>query len=557
MQTKKTLLVEFIKKNKKPIIASFIFGFLSIIATLLVPLFIGEYYQVAFHKHSTRGKMFNHLFGSIKGIEQFFIYFLLLLLSKFIFDYLVKYFTGLSGELFSKSIRERLFYNQLNVKYEIHESKETGLYLLRYSGDLGAIQHYLTKGIISFVNDCFFMIFAIVILCLLNFKLTLIIIASYPIIFFTVLFLNKKLKNISRKRRNTRSKNLAFVSSRLNTLLTIKAFNREKIESDKYVKGSTQLFYHGKDYYKLYSLISALLPFLLYGMLAIILIVVYSTNHLEHKKIHGSIIVTFIMVMINTLPVLRRILGVNFIWQTGDISFTKLLKIYNGELETKNSLADQNIKTGSIVFKNVNFSFSEENTLIKNLSFEIPQNCLTIVQGEHQSGKSTLFKMLLGLYSCSKGEIFIDNQNIYELDNFTLRKKITVVSDEFPLIGKTIFEAISYSRREEKRVPAFLMLQKLGYAKENDDESILKNPIFENGKNISTSQRKVLMLARALLTNKKIILLDEPFEGLDETISNKIFSILLELKKKKTILVIDSKRNKNTNYDLVIDLNHN
>ncbi len=553
METKKTLLVEFMKENKKIIIASFIFGFLSIITTLLVPLFIGEYYQVAFHKHSSRGKMFNHLFGSIKGIEHFFIYFLVLLLSKFIFDFLVKYFTGLSGELFSKSIRERLFCNQLNVKYEIHQSKETGLYLLRYSGDLGAIQHYLTKGIISFVNDCFFLLFAIIILCLLNFKLTLIIITSYPIIFFTILFLNKKLKNITRKRRNTRSKNLAFVSSRLNTLLTIKAFNREKIESDKYTKGSTQLFYYGKDYYQLYSLISALLPFLLYSMLAIILMVVYSTNHIEHKKIHGSIIITFIMVMINTLPVLRRILSVNFIWQAGDISFTKLLRVFNTKQETNLNSDDKDITSGSIEFKNVSFAFAKGEKVISNLSFEIPSNTLTLMSGKHQSGKSTLFKLIIGLYENVEGKIIVGKIDISNYSRQLLRKKVTILSDEFPLIGKSVFETISYSRKEEKRLPAFNMLKKLGYA--NDNEEILDQPIFENGKNISYSQRKILMLARALLTNKKIILLDEPFQGLDESLVKKLVPVIEEYRKNHTILVIDRNKQHRLNYDLEINLN--
>jgi len=141
-----------------------------------------------------------------------------------------------------------------------------------------------------------------------------------------------------------------------------------------------------------------------------------------------------------------------------------------------------------------------------------------------------MFKLITRLYHCEKGEILIDDFNIESYNRLLLRKNITIVSDEFPLIGKTVFETISYSRKPEKRLPAFNMLKKLGYVKEFDTESVLDEPIFENGKNISNSQRKILMLARAFLTNKKIILLDEPFQGLDDILVQRIFTILEELK---------------------------
>ena len=97
------------------------------------------------------------------------------------------------------------------------------------------------------------------------------------------------------------------------------------------------------------------------------------------------------------------------------------------------------------------------------------------------------------------------------------------------------------------------MLKKLGYA--NDNEEILDQPIFENGKNISYSQRKILMLARALLTNKKIILLDEPFQGLDESLVKKLVPVIEEYRKNHTILVIDRNKQHRLNYDLEINLN--
>lgn len=555
MQTKKTLLVAFIKSNKRVVFASFLFGFFSIIATILIPVFLGKYYQIALHRHSTRGKMFDVLFGHVTGIKIFFLVFVLLIIFKFISDFLMKYFLGITGELLAKNIREGLFFRQLNAKLEVHQKKETGLYLLRYSGDLSAIQRYLTKGIITFINDCLHLVLALIVLALLNIKLTLFLLASYPIIFITILFLNKKLKVLTGKRRNRRSNNLSFVSSRLNALLTIKAFNRQSIENEKYSKGSTDLYEYGKKYYKLYSLIYALLPFMLYSMLAVILWIAYDIMHNSgHNKIHGHDLLTFIMTIVNVIPVLKRILSVNFIWQAGDISFTKLLRVFNAQQEINHTETAKEISLGSVEFKNVSFAFSQGTKVIENLSFKLSSNSLVLISGEHQTGKSTLFKIIMGLYDATEGEVLIGNTSIGNYSKHLLRKKVTILSDEFPLIGKTVFEAISYSRKEEKRLPAFNMLQKLGYVKDHQDASILDYTIFENGKNISYSQRKILMMARALLTNKKILLLDEPFEGLDKVLVQKIVSIIQEYSSNHTVIIIDRNKQHNLQYDFELQL---
>ena len=158
------------------------------------------------------------------------------------------------------------------------------------------------------------------------------------------------------------------------------------------------------------------------------------------------------------------------------------------------------------------------------------------------------------MYEAKEGEILIGKININNYSKLLLRKKVTILSDEFPLIGKTVFECISYSRKEEKRQPAFAILQKLGYVKESEGENVLNQPIFENGKNISYSQRKILMLARALLTNKKILLLDEPFEGLDESLVNKIVVLLEEYRSNHTVLIIDRNKQHSLQYDLELQL---
>src|SRR5207249_1086056 len=117
-----------------------------------------------------------------------------------------------------------------------------------------------------------FLVLAFIILSMINLLLTLIIFSSLPVFFIIVYFLNRYLQRLTVKRRNIRSENLAFVSSRLHALFTVKVFNREAIEYQKFSKNSEKLFQYGKKYYQLYGLISSLFQLFLYALLSVILI---------------------------------------------------------------------------------------------------------------------------------------------------------------------------------------------------------------------------------------------------------------------------------------------
>src|SRR5205823_1360846 len=120
--------------------------------------------------------------------------------------------------------------------------------------------------------DMLFLVFAFAVLSLINLQLTLLVFCTFPVFFFVVYFLNRYLQRLTIKRRNIRSENLAFVSSRLYSLFTVKVFNRQSIEHNKFTKNSEKLFQYGKKYYRLYGVISALFPFFLYALFTIMLI---------------------------------------------------------------------------------------------------------------------------------------------------------------------------------------------------------------------------------------------------------------------------------------------
>jgi len=334
----------------------------------------------------------------------------------------------------------------------------------------------------------------------------------------------------------------------------VKIFNRETIEQEKFEKNSGKLFYYGKKYFRLYGFISSLFPLFIYSLLFAMLVYVHylRVNYRQDFRAHELLI--FIMMMISVLPVFRRTMQVNLVWQAGNVSINKILRIFNNEMEARDKGDEVKFETGSIEIKNLDFAYAGGENIFENFSCTIPGGSITRLSGIPGSGKTTLMKILTGLYGPQRGEITIDGENIFSLSPHTLRKNITMVSDELPLLGKTIFECISYSRKEEKREKAIAILEKLKFNLTGNSETDLDYKVFDGGKNLSASQRKLLRIARALLPRKKIILMDEPFQDLDTASRNNLAAVLEKLKGKRTVVVISSEYVSPGFYDCTVEL---
>ncbi len=530
------LLLRFVLQHRALVAATAFLGFLVILLGILIPVFLGKFYQLALQTHSARGQIFDQLFGHISTLPSYFTLLGGLLLFRGMMDYLQGYFAGICGERFSRYLREQLFARQMRASISQFAGKEVGGYLLRYSGDMTSALNYFVKGIIGFANDMLFICLALLVLASLDLQLAVVLFVGFPTAFGIIYFLNKRLKKMVGKRRNTRSGNLAFVTMRLSALLSIKVFNREPVEIEKYEKRSEKLYDLGVRYTRLNALINALLPFFLYLLLAIVL---WVSVYLEPAKaVDGAVILIFVMLLISTIPALKRVLKVNQIWQAGDISLRKIAAILDMPLEYESKEGEGKLRQLDIALREVSFSYAEGQVVLDHFSCAIPDRKLTKITGDQGKGKSTILKLLTGLYHADSGAITIGGRPIAEIGIHALRKLVAAVAPDLPLLGSTVFEVVSYSRKPEKRPEALETLLALGFITTLDD-AVLDTPIQEGGRNLSAGQRKVLAIARALLTRKKILLLDEPFTDLDETFKEKFIAVLHSLKRSKTIVVID------------------
>jgi ABC-type multidrug transport system fused ATPase/permease subunit len=264
-------------------------------------------------------------------------------------------------------------------------------------------------------------------------------------------------------------------------------------------------------------------------------------------------LIIYIITLVNILPALRRTLEVSVVWQAGDVSIQKILRIFNAPKENKVKRDDAAFDDLSVVVKDLEFRHGDT-VIFSGLDLTIRPKSLTLIKGRQGSGKSSLFKVLLGIYPFQKGGISLDGQPADMTDVYTLRKNITLVSEEVPLIGKTVFEAISYSRKEEKREKAAEMLEKLQSFLPENRRLHLDHRLVNDGANLGAGQRRTLQFARALLTRKKIVLLDDPFQGLDEASRVHFAAVIDRMRGKRTFLIASGSDIPELEFDQVVEM---
>ncbi len=542
MKTKWQLIVSFIVQNKLLVVVAFLSGLCYNVFTLLVPISLGRFYEFNFGFSSHRLKLLSDMpLINTKDFTTFLLFFIGLIFFRFVFEYINKYYVAIIGEKFAKTLREDLFKHQLQISNSVYDEKGIGKYLLRYSGDLKSIQNYVTRGLFRFSQDLILIVFLLITIAYINIKLGAIAAISIGFSIFILFFINNILYTISVNRRNQRSGMLTFVNTRLRAILSIKAFNKYTPEEKRYIKRSKKLYVVGKKYQKVVGLIQSIIPFLTYLMIGLLMWYVYylKTNH--NASFNAPSLLILILLIISFLPILRRTLRVSIIWKLGNISFDKLLHIFS--LESENSLPFENINLSesTIEFKKVSFKYESGSSFVfEKADIKLSPNKITLVSGDSGTGKNTLINLILKIYSPTNGIITFGKYNYKNLSEKTIRKNISVISDAFPLYGKTVYEAIVYSRKKEKEQKASDLLQSMQQFEDDQNKLNLYDTIGDLGNNLTRGQKKILMYCRAILTNKHYLIIDKPFKDLNSRTITHIAHLLNDLRKNKSIIVFDN-----------------
>jgi subfamily B ATP-binding cassette protein MsbA len=277
-----------------------------------------------------------------------------------------------------------------------------------------------------------------------------------------------------------------------------------------------------------------------------------------YRSINGGLsmseFVSFLAALMLAYAPVRALAGLNIGFNEGMAAASRIYELIDkkNEIKEDKNFPDLKISSGNIIFKNVNFTYPDNSQILNNININITGGKRTAIIGESGSGKSTILNLIPRFYNLIKGKILIDGQEINTIKLSSLRKNMSIVSQDTILFDDTIKKNIAYANNNATNEEIYKASELAGI---NNFIDSLKNGyetiVGENGIKLSGGQKQRISIARAFLKNAPIILLDEATSSLDSVSEEKIKQALEDLTKNRTTLIISHKLSTIMNCDKI------
>ena len=444
------------------------------------------------------------------------------------------------GEEVAGELQKKIANNILISDIQTLDNRHSGKYISNVMFDTHHVQNLVSSGVLNLMKDSFSVVALVSLMIYQNWKLALFAILMMPLAGGLAKSLGKRIGKATSK-AGVSSGNLAsFLSEIFKGSKMIKIYQKESDENEKAKNVIDDLV---EKNIKIGSVMVRATPIMeiLTGLM-IAGFIVFSGKLIASGEIGVNNFFSFLAAMMLAYQPIRSLATINMAAYQGAAAFKRIIEIIDKEVKIKDDPNAPNLilKNSDIKFNNVGFKYeTTDEKAIKNINLEIKGNSMTAFVGHSGAGKSTIINLLPRFYDPQEGFIEIDNQKIKDISLKSLRKNLSMVSQDVILFDDTIKNNISYAKNnasDEEIIKAC----KFAAA----DEFIKKLPmgydtiIGENGVRLSGGQKQRISIARAILKQSPIILLDEATSSLDAESEEIVQNAINNLTKNKTTLVI-------------------
>ncbi len=500
----------------------------------------------------------NNFIGSPEQIKQ--LNFIgVLIFASLLFEALLQfaniYITNYLGQNIVKDLRNQIYKHILHLKNSYFDKTPVGMLVTRAVSDIEALSETFSEGFIVIAGDILMLLTFISVMFYLNWTLTLIVLSTFPLLLIATTLFKNGVKKTFNEVRNAVSNLNTFTQEHLTGMRIIQLFNREqqeyekfKLINDKHRKANIRSIWYYSVFFPVVEILSAL---------AIGSLIWYIGTHYYSLQI-GLGDITFFVMMVNMLfrPIRMLADRLNTL-QMGIVAADRVFKV----LDTNDVIEDKGVMTfenteGTIEFKNVWFAYTDDNYVLKDISFSVKAGQTIALVGATGAGKSTIINLLSKFYEINKGEILVDNVNINQYKLEELRKNTGVVLQDVHLFNDSIFNNITLHNPSISRHHVMDAAQQIGL-----HDFIMSLPgaydyiVRERGVTLSAGQRQLIAFIRAFVFNPKIFILDEATATIDTHTEQLLQKALEKISKGRTSIVIAHRLAtiKNANKIIVFD----
>ena len=446
------------------------------------------------------------------------------------------------GEEIKKLLQFDMISSLIKADTKLIDGKHSGKFISNLTFDVTHITNMLSDAVLALFKDSLTLIGLLIVMFYQNWKLSLIAIIMIPLASTASKILAKRISKVATEAQERSGFLNSYLIELFKNHKLIKIFQKENFEINRSDQHLESLKDKNAKIRTVYVRVSPVMETFTGIMIAILIF--YSGNLIIKDEININNFFSFLAAMMLAYQPVRSLATINMAVNQGLSAARRILPIIDNEneIKDKNNANDILIKDANINFENVFFKYTDdiaEENVLKGVSLEIKGGKMSALVGISGSGKSTILNLIPRFYNIHSGDIKIDNQSIYDSKINSLRKRISLVSQDTTLFDDTIRNNIGYANLDAT-LDEIKEAAKLSSCEEfiNELPNKYDTIIGENGIRLSGGEKQRISIARAMLKKSPIILLDEATSSLDSETEEKIQNAINILTKNKTTVVI-------------------
>jgi ATP-binding cassette, subfamily B, bacterial len=512
-------------------------------------------------KNKDMGGWLNHFIASVTGSDKLRIleFAAIAVLAIAIIDaictYAEKYLTTSVGQWVTHDLRQMLYSHIQRLSLAYHDQKQTGDLISRVTSDIDAIQSFITSGLLGVIVNSLTLVGMVVVMFYINWRFTLIALSVAPPLFVLVYRYTRLIKNASREVRKKESEIVSVVQEVLTSIRVVKAFGREEYEERRLAEESLESVEAALKARSLKAKLSPLVQIIVAVGTALVLW--WGARLVLAGSLSSGSLIIFIMYLGKMYKPMQELSKMTDSWSKAAIGWERINEVLETHHEVKDQPGAAPARTfrGKIEFDKVSFSYLPDSPVLQEISLKVEPGQLAALVGPSGAGKTTLISLIPRFYDVESGVVKIDDRDVRQFTQKSLRQQISFVLQDTVLFHGTIWYNIAYGRPNA----SFNQIKRAAEMA-NAHEFIEKLPqgyntiVGERGVTLSGGQRQRIAIARAVIRNTPILILDEASSGLDSSSEKLVFEALDRLMEGKTTIAIAHRFSTIENADVIFVL---
>jgi ATP-binding cassette, subfamily B, bacterial len=453
--------------------------------------------------------------------------------------YTEKYVTTSVGQWVMHDLRRTLYHHIQRLSLAYHDRKQTGDLISRVTNDIDAIQTFITSGLLGVLVNCLTLFGMVGVMLYINWRFTLIALSIAPILFAVVFTYTRKIKKAAREVRKKEGEMVSVMQEVLSSIRVVKAFAREEYEERRLEEESLESVEIAMRARSLKAKLSPVVGMIVAAGTSMVLW--FGARMALSGALSAGSLVVFILYLGKMYKPMQELSKMTDTYSKASIGYERIQEVLNTDGEIKDLPGARTAPRfkGKIEFENVNFAYEPARPILRDINFKIEQGQVAALVGPTGAGKSTIISLIPRFYDPITGVVKIDGQDVRRFQQKSLRQQMSFVLQETLLFHGTIWSNIAYGKPEATR-REILRAAEMANATEFIDQlpEGYNTMVGERGVTLSGGQRQRIAIARAIIRNTPILILDEPSSGLDAASEKLVFEALDRLMEGRTSIVV-------------------